>query len=63
MLLNSLQWMQHYLDCENLMIEDINVFNHANQNIDGIRNVYVRNSRIDSDDDAIYLKSNGSSSC
>jgi polygalacturonase len=68
MLLNSPQWMQHYLDCENLMVEGINVFNHAHQNndgidIDGCRNVYVRNSRIDSDDDAICLKSNGPSAC
>lgn len=68
MLLNSPQWMQHYLDCENLMVENINVFNHAHQNndgidIDGCRNVYVRNSRFDSDDDAICLKSNGPSAC
>ena len=68
MLLNSAQWLQHYLDCENLMVENINVFNHAHQNndgidIDGCRNVYVRNSRIDSDDDAICLKSNGPSAC
>lgn len=68
MLLNSPQWMQHYLDCENLMVENINVYNHAHQNndgidIDGCKNVYVRNSRIDSDDDAICLKSNGPSIC
>lgn len=68
MLLNSPQWMQHYLDCENLMVENINVYNHAHQNndgidIDGCKNVYLRNSRIDSDDDAICLKSNGPSAC
>lgn len=68
MLLNSAQWMQHYLDCENLMVENLNVFNHAHQNndgidIDGCRNVYVRNCRIDSDDDAICLKSNGPKAC
>jgi polygalacturonase len=68
MLMNSPQWLQHYLDCENLMVENINVFNHAHQNndgidIDGCRNVYMRNSRIDSDDDAICLKSNGPSAC
>ncbi|WP_319591054.1 glycosyl hydrolase family 28 protein [uncultured Draconibacterium sp.] len=65
---NSPQWMQHYLDCENVMIENVNVFNHAHQNndgmdIDGCRNVYVRNCRVDSDDDAICLKSNGLSPC
>jgi hypothetical protein len=68
MLINSAQWMQHYLDCENVMLEDLNVFNHAHQNndgidIDGCRNVYVRNCRVDSDDDGICLKSNGPSSC
>src|ERR1017187_8688949 len=68
MLINSPQWMQHYLDCENVMLEDLNVFNHAHQNndgmdIDGCRNVYVRNCRVDSDDDGICLKSNGPSSC
>nr|WP_321412126.1 glycosyl hydrolase family 28 protein [uncultured Carboxylicivirga sp.] len=68
MLINSPQWMQHYLDCENLMIENVNVFNHAQRNndgmdIDGCRNVYVRNCYIDSDDDAICLKSNGVAPC
>ncbi len=68
MLMNSPQWLQHYLDCENLMIENENVFNHAHKNndgmdIDGCKNVYVRNCRVDSDDDAICLKSNGLSPC
>lgn len=68
MLINSPQWMQHYLDCENVMIENLNVFNHAHRNndgmdIDGSRNVYVRNCRVDSDDDAICLKSNGPKPC
>ncbi len=67
-LLNSPQWMQHYLDCENVLLENLTVFNHAHQNndgidIDGCRNVYVRNCRVDSDDDAICLKSNGPSLC
>ncbi|HWZ23257.1 MAG TPA: glycosyl hydrolase family 28 protein [Cytophagaceae bacterium] len=67
-LMNSPQWMQHYLDCENVLLENLTVFNHAHQNndgidIDGCRNVYVRNCRVDSDDDAICLKSNGPSLC
>jgi len=50
------------------MIEKLEVFNHANQNndgldIDGSRCVYVRDCNIDSDDDAICLKSNGPSAC
>lgn len=65
---NSPQWMQHYLNCENVMIENLNVFNHAHQNndgidIDGCRNVYIRNSRVDSDDDGICLKANGPAGC
>ncbi|MET4082752.1 polygalacturonase [Pedobacter sp. UYP30] len=68
MFINSPQWMQHYLNCENLMIENQNVFNHAHQNndgmdIDGCKNVYIRNCKVDSDDDAICLKSNGPSKC
>ena len=68
LLINSAQWMQHYLDCENVMLENLSVFNHAHQNndgidIDGCRTVYVRNCRVDSDDDGICLKSNGPRSC
>ncbi|MFL5730121.1 MAG: glycoside hydrolase family 28 protein [Cytophagaceae bacterium] len=67
-LVNSPQWMQHYLDCENVMLENLTITNHAHQNndgidIDGCRNVYVRNCRVDSDDDAICLKSNGPAMC
>ena len=68
MLMNSAQWLEHYLDCENVLLEDLNVFNHAHQNndgmdIDGCRNVHVRNCRVDSDDDGICLKSNGPGIC
>lgn len=67
-LVDSPQWMEHYLNCDNLMIENLNVSNHAHKNndgldIDGCRNVYVRNSRFDSDDDALCLKSNGPAAC
>jgi hypothetical protein len=60
--------MQHYLNCDNVMLDNLTVFNHANRNndgmdIDGSRNVYVRNCKVDSDDDAICLKSNGPSAC
>ena len=65
---NSAQWMQHYLDCDSVMIENLDVFNHAHHNndgmdIDGSRHVYVRNCNVDSDDDAICLKSNGIAAC
>jgi Glycosyl hydrolases family 28 len=59
---NSGYWMQHYLACENILIEGIEVFNHSNKNndmldIDGCRNVRVLNCKGDSDDDGITLKS------
>ena len=61
---NSGYWMQHYLACENLLIEGIQVFNHSNKNndmldIDGCRNVRVLHCKGDSDDDGITLKSMG----
>jgi hypothetical protein len=65
---NSAQWMQHYLACEDVVIRDLMVDNHCNQNndgldIDGCRNVDVSNCVIDSDDDALCLKSNGPAFC
>jgi polygalacturonase len=58
---NSAAWMQNYLYCENLIIDRITVFNHANFNndgidIDGCKNVIVRNCFINSEDDAMCLK-------
>ncbi|BCA57531.1 hypothetical protein HMP06_0300 [Sphingomonas sp. HMP6] len=54
-------WMQNYLNCEDLLIEDIFVSNQANFNndgldIDGCRRVIVRNSIINSEDDAMCFK-------
>lgn len=65
---NSGVWNQHYLNCEDLLIENIRVYNHANRNndgidIDGCRRVVFRNSVIDSDDDGICLKSTGPAAC
>lgn len=55
-------WMQHYLDCDNLRIHGINVFNHSTYNndmldIDCCRNVLISDCIGDSDDDGITLKS------
>jgi hypothetical protein len=55
-------WMQHYLACDNLQVRGIRVYNHCNYNndgldIDGCRNVTVSDCIIDSDDDALCLKS------
>jgi len=61
---NSGIWNQHYLNCEDIFINGIEVYNHSNRNndaidIDGCRRVVVSNSVFDSDDDAITLKSTG----
>jgi polygalacturonase len=61
-LVNSASWMQHYYKCQNLRIENINVFNHVNMNNDGLdidncSDVIVSGCIIDSDDDALCLKS------
>ncbi len=65
---NSGVWNQHYLDCEDVMINNISVYNHSNRNndgidIDGCRRVVLSNSIIDSDDDGITLKSTGAAAC
>ncbi|RJP22609.1 MAG: glycoside hydrolase family 28 protein [Candidatus Omnitrophota bacterium] len=59
---NSPMWMQHYLDCDHVTIRGIRVENHVTYNNDGIdidccRNVVISDCVIDSDDDALCLKS------
>lgn len=54
-------WMMHNLNIDTLTIRNIDVFNHANGNNDGInadgcRNVYIGNCTVDSGDDPIVLK-------
>lgn len=65
---NSGGWMQHYLACKNLIIKNINVYNHCNYNndgidIDGCHDVIVSGCIVDSDDDGICLKSTSPASC
>ncbi|MCK5853495.1 glycoside hydrolase family 28 protein, partial [bacterium] len=65
---NSGVWNQHYLNCEDVKITNISVYNHSNRNndgidIDGCRRVVLSNSIIDSDDDGITLKSTGAAPC
>ncbi len=65
---NSAMWMQHYLDCENLIISGITVFNHCNKNndmidIDGCKNVEIKDCIGDTDDDALTLKSTSPLAC
>ncbi len=61
---NSGMWNQHYLNCEDVLVDRIEVYNHANRNndgidIDGCRRFVLSNSILDSDDDGITLKSTG----
>ena len=55
-------WMQHYRRCDGLTIRDIAVFNHVSYNNDGLnidscRDVIITGCTVDSDDDAVVLKS------
>lgn len=59
---SSAFWMQYYLCCDRVRIDDLNIFNHANKNndmidIDGCRDVLISNIIGDTDDDGITLKS------
>ncbi len=59
---NAGSWMQHYRDCNRLTIRDIAVFNHVSYNNDGLnidscRDVIITGCSVDSDDDAIVMKS------
>lgn len=65
---NSGCWMQHYLACDQVMIDGIRVFNRNNYNndaldLDGCHDVVVKGMMADSDDDAITLKSTSPRLC
>jgi polygalacturonase len=65
---NAAIWNQHYLNCEDLFINGLYVYNHCNRNndgidIDGCRRVTMSNCILDSDDDCITLKSTGPAPC
>jgi hypothetical protein len=67
-MLNAGIWNQHYLNCEEVVVDKITVYNHANRNndgidIDGCRQFILSNSTFDTDDDAIVLKSTGAAGC
>jgi len=55
-------WMQYYLGCDDLRIENTKIYSHGNYNndildIDGCRNVIIKGVIGDSDDDGITFKS------
>ena len=66
---NSPFWMQHYLACEDVLIDGITVSNRRSSvNNDGIdidccRNVRISSCNINSEDDAIVLKSTSNKIC
>lgn len=67
-MMNAGIWNQHYLDCEDVIINNIQVYNHGNRNndaidLDGCRRVVLSNSILDSDDDCVTLKSTGKAPC
>jgi hypothetical protein len=65
---NSPMWVQHYLACEDLLIDGITVDSVVNANndgldIDGCERVRIANCNIVSGDDAIVLKSTSPRAC
>ena len=67
-MIGSAMWMQQYLGCTDLRITGIASYNHSNKNndgidIDGCRRVVISDCMVDSEDDAICLKSTGTALC
>ena len=65
---NSGCWMQHYLACDGVRIEDVTVFNRDNYNNDALdldccRDVVVKGMIADTDDDGLTLKSTADRPC
>lgn len=66
---NSPMWVQHYLACEHVVIDGVNVFSRrANLNGDGIDidscdKVFISNCFVDAEDDAIVLKATSNRPC
>jgi len=65
---DSPMWVQHYLACENVLIDGISVSSRVNSNNDGIdiddcSNVRIANCDVWSGDDAICLKSASPRGC
>lgn len=65
---DSAAWVQHYLDCEDLLIDGVTVdslhcSNNDGVNLDGCRRVTVSNCRINSKDDGLTLKTTTDAVC
>jgi polygalacturonase len=66
--INSARWVQRYLNCDRVKIHGIFVYSHVNLNNDGLdiddcKDVIISDCRIDSEDDAIVIKSEGDRGC
>jgi polygalacturonase len=68
-LINSPMWVQHYLACENVIIDGVNVdcrrdfVNNDGIDIDGCKNVRISNCDFKSGDDGVVLKSTLNQPC
>lgn len=67
-IINPAFWTQRYFECEDVTIQGVSVFAHANYNndgldIDGCKRVIVSDCRIDSSDDALVIKAHGNRPC
>jgi polygalacturonase len=65
---NSAMWTHHYLGCEDVLIDGITVWGHANDNNDGVdidscEKVRIANCDINCIDDAICLKATAARPC
>lgn len=65
---NSAAWTCHLLDCDEVTVQEVRIDSRINENNDGIdidscRDVNVMQCKVESDDDAICIKSTQSSPC
>jgi len=67
-LINSAAWVQHYVLCQDMILQNLTVYSYANKNNDGLdiescERVYVTGCNINSEDDSIVLKALSRSAC
>jgi polygalacturonase len=67
-LINSAAWVQHYVLCQDVILQNITVSSFANKNNDGLdiescERVYINGCNINSEDDSIVLKTLNRSAC
>jgi polygalacturonase len=67
-LINSAAWVQHYINCDDLLIDGITVRSCSNKNNDGLdvegcQRVFITRCNIDSEDDSIVLKALTTRAC